>query len=69
MTTLESTVSIAIVGAMALGTIELAEVVGGMATQYNDAVKTQADCYKARDFKCTQAREKYEKVLEVKGGE
>ena len=68
MNPLQSTVSIAIVSGISLGTLELAEVVGGMATQYNDAVQTQAQCYKERDFKCIQAREKFEKVLtEVKG--
>lgn len=61
---MNTTVSIAITGMIALGTLELAEVVEAKALAYNEAVKAQAQCYKARDFKCLAAREKFKEVAE-----
>ncbi len=60
MTTFELTVSAAVVSALTLGTLELAELVEIKTLQYNDTVHTQTECYKRRDFKCLEAHTKFE---------
>ena len=62
MTTLESTIAIAVASALTLGTLELAEMVEHKAMSYNEAVQIQAQCYKARDFKCAEAKQKFNEV-------
>jgi hypothetical protein len=62
MTTFELTVSLAVASALTLGTLELAELVETRALQYNDAVHTQTECYKRRDFKCLEATTKFEVI-------
>lgn len=62
MTTLETTVTVAFASALTLGTLELAELVQGKANSYNEAVQMQAQCYKARDFKCSEAMEKFNEL-------
>ena len=62
MTTLESTITVAFASALTLGTLELAEMVESKANSYNEAIEMQAQCYKARDFKCIEARKKFEKL-------
>jgi hypothetical protein len=60
MTSFELTASLAVTSALTLGTLELAELVEAKTLQYNDAVHTQTECYKRRDFKCLEAHTKFE---------
>jgi hypothetical protein len=62
MTTFELTVSLAVASALTLGTLELAELVETKTLQYNNAVHTQTECYKRRDFKCLEAHTKFEVI-------
>lgn len=62
MTTLETTVAITFASALTLGTLELAEMVESKANSYNEAIEMQAQCYKARDFKCAEARVKFNEL-------
>jgi hypothetical protein len=63
MNTFELAVSIGVVSALALGTLQLAELVETKTLEYNDAVQVQAECFKRRDFKCLEADTKFKAVI------
>jgi hypothetical protein len=63
MTTFELTVSLAVVSALTLGTLELAELVETKTLQYNEAHITQTECYKKGDLKCLEAHTKFMAVI------
>ena len=64
MTSLEVTIALAFTSAVALTTLELSELVESKAVAYNDAVKSQTDCYKVKDFKCLVAYDKFKQIVE-----
>jgi hypothetical protein len=63
MTTIEALTSLALISGAVSATLDMYSEVEAQALASNDAVKTQTDCYKARDFKCMKAREKFEALV------
>jgi hypothetical protein len=65
MTTLESTLTIALMSALGLGTMELYQIVEAKGLAYNEAVKIQTQCYKDKDFKCESAINKFKEIAKA----
>ena len=62
MTTLETLTVVGLMGLGATATLDMYFEMEAKAMAYSDADITQKQCYKAGDFKCTEARVKFEKL-------
>ncbi len=64
MTSLEITVALLFTSAVTLTTLELSELAESRVLSYNDAIKTQTECYKVKDFKCLAAHDKFKQIVD-----